>query len=297
MGKVQVKIDNLRKSYGDYVAVDNISIEVNEGEIFGLLGPNGAGKTSLLECIEGLRIPDSGTIEICGLNPIKDGDEIKRVLGVQLQTSGLPSSITVKEAIDFFAACHNVKPNQEIVKKLGLIEKFRKKYKELSGGEKRRLVLALATLHNPKILILDEPTAALDVQARVKLHEVMKTLSCNGTSIILATHDMAEAEKLCSRIVIMMNGKKIVEGTPKEITAMGSKNSKIFVRTVGDSLQNSDGECLDDYYKFTSNSPGEKVSQILSLIESKGDILVDLRIERESLEEKFVELTAGRRNI
>ncbi len=296
MGKARVKIDNLRKSYGDYVAVDNISIEVNEGEIFGLLGPNGAGKTSLLECIEGLRIPDSGTIEICGFNPVKDGAKIKQVLGVQLQSSGLPSSITVKEAIDFFAACHNVKPNQEIIEKLGLNEKFRKKYKDLSGGEKRRLVLALATLHNPKVLILDEPTAALDVQARVELHEVMKTLSCNGTSIILATHDMAEAEKLCSRILIMMGGKKIVEGTPKEITAMGSKNSKIFVRTVGNSLQNSDGECMDDYYTFTSDMPGEKVSQILSLIESYGDTLVDLRIERESLEEKFVELTAGRRN-
>ncbi|QNU66071.1 ABC transporter ATP-binding protein [Ruminiclostridium herbifermentans] len=297
MGKARVRIDNLRKSYGDYVAVDNISIEVNEGEIFGLLGPNGAGKTSLLECVEGLRIPDSGTIEICGYNPIKDSAKIKQVLGVQLQSSGLPSSITVKEAIDFFAACHNVKPNQEIVERLGLNEKFRKKYKDLSGGEKRRLVLALATIHNPKVLILDEPTAALDVQARVELHEVMKTLSCNGTSIILATHDMAEAEKLCSRILIMMKGKKIVEGTPKEITAMGSKNSKIFVRTVGNSLQNSDGECVDDYYTFISNMPGEKVSQILNLIESNGDTLVDLRIERESLEEKFVELTAGRRNV
>lgn len=292
MSEVQVRINNLRKTYGSFVAVDDVSLEVKEGEIYGLLGPNGAGKTSLLECVEGLRIPDSGKIEICGFNPRKDSEKIKSILGVQLQSSGLPSSIIVKEAICFFAACHKIKPDKEIVERLGLNEKLRKKYKDLSGGEKRRLVLALATLHRPKILILDEPTAALDVKARVELHEVMKELRNQGTSIILATHDMAEAEKLCNQITIMLKGKKIVTGTPKEITSMGSKGSKIYVRTVGDCLTSTDGERVEDYYKFTSETPGEKVSQLLGLIEKNGDTLVDLRVERESLEEKFVELTS-----
>lgn len=162
--------------------------------------------------------------------------------------------------------------------------------------EKTKLILALAIMHKPKILILDEPTAALDVQSRVDLHEVMKTLRYNGTAILLATHDMAEAEKLCNRIAVILKGKIIKIGTPNEITSSGSTISKISVRTVNDSLKETDAKFEDDYYIYSSKDLGEKVNEIINTINSKGDSLVDLRIERQSLEEKFIELTSEGRN-
>lgn len=292
MSDVVVKIKNLKKSYGTFVAVDGISFEVKEGEIFGLLGPNGAGKTTLLECIEGLRTPDSGMIEVDGINPLANGKKLNNVLGVQLQSSGLPMTITVKEAIELFSAYHKINPNHDILTKMGLNEKLNKKFKDLSGGERRRLILALAIIHHPKVLILDEPTAALDVQSRVELHELMKSLRDSGTAILLATHDMAEAEKLCNRIAIILKGEVVTISTPKEITAAGSFMSKISVRTVGGSLKGTEGKFEEDYYIFNSDSPGVKVNEIINIINSKGDTLIDLRIERESLEEKFIEITS-----
>ncbi|GAA0121934.1 MULTISPECIES: ABC transporter ATP-binding protein [Clostridium] len=296
MKEIVINIENLKKSYGDYVAVNDISFEIKAGEIFGLLGPNGAGKTSILECIEGIRTPDGGKIDVGGYNPRVDSKKMHEILGVQLQSSGLPLTMTVKEAIDMFSNYHKVSPNHEIISKMGLKNKLNKKYRELSGGEKRRLILALAIMHKPKILILDEPTAALDVQSRVDLHEVMKTLRDNGTAILLATHDMAEAEKLCNRIAIILKGKIIKIGTPNEITSSGSNISKISVRTVNDSLKETDAKFEDDYYIYNSKDPGEKVNEIINTINSKGDSLVDLRIERQSLEEKFIELTSEGRN-
>lgn len=292
MKDIVVQIQNLKKLYKKYTAVNNISFEVRAGEIFGILGPNGAGKTSTLECIEGLRRPDAGTINICGMNPQTDGKKLKDVLGVQLQSSGLPGTITVKEALKFFASYHHCTPSSELIEQMGLKEKLHKKYGELSGGEKRRLVLALATLHHPQVLILDEPTAALDVQSRVSLHEVMKDLRDSNTAILLATHDMAEAEKLCNRIAIIIKGELVAVGTPKEITAMGSTASKISVRTVGNSLAGMNGKLVDDYYIFSSEIPGEKINEIMARIGENEDTLVDLRVERESLEEKFIQIAS-----
>lgn len=292
MKEVVINIENFKKSYGDYIAVNDISFEIKAGEIFGLLGPNGAGKTSILECIEGIRTPDSGKIDVGGYNPQVDSKKMHEIIGVQLQSSGLPLTMTVKEAIDMFSNYHKVSPNHEIISKMGLKNKLNKKYRELSGGEKRRLILALAIMHKPKILILDEPTAALDVQSRVELHEVMKRLRDNGTAILLATHDMAEAEKLCNKIAVILKGKIIKIGTPNEITSSGSNISKISVRTVNDSLKETDAKFEDDYYIYNSRNLGEKVNEIINTINSKGDSLVDLRIERQSLEEKFIELTS-----
>lgn len=286
-----ISIKNFKKNYGNFTAVKDISFEVNEGEIFGLLGPNGAGKTTLLECIEGIRQPDGGEINVLGYNPQRDSKKIHEIVGVQLQSSGLPGAMKVKEAIDMFCAYHNVECDKEIIEKLGLTTKLNKYYKNLSGGEKRRLVLALAILHKPKVLILDEPTAALDVKSRVELHEIMKQLQKSGTAILLATHDMAEAEKLCSRIAIILKGRIIKIGTPKEITLSGSHTSKISVRTVNNCLKNTDGKMEDEYYVYNVEDPGRKVNELMDIINKSDDSLIDLRIERESLEEKFIELT------
>lgn len=292
MGDIIIKVENFIKYYGDFKAVDGISFEVKSGEIFGILGPNGAGKTTMLECLEGLRMIDSGTMEVLGLNPWREPRKIRNLIGVQLQSSSLPDTITVKESMELFSSYHNVKARYDLLSRLGLGDKLKAQYRVLSGGEKRRLAIALAVAHNPKVLILDEPTAALDVKARVELHKIIKELKDSGTTIILATHDMAEAEKMADRIAILLKGKIMVIGTPKEITAKGPALSKISVRISGNSLEGSLSKVIDEYYIFYTDKPGCKVMEIINLIESKGDMLIDLRVERPSLEERFLEITS-----
>lgn len=293
MNEPAIKIDNLVKTYGDFVAVDRISLQVEKGEIFGLLGPNGAGKTSILECIEGLRDFDGGSIKVMGMDPLKDAKRMKDVVGIQLQSSGLPETITVKEAMKLFSAYHGVEPRYDILKKMGLLDELNTQYKALSGGYQKKLVLAIAVIHKPKLLVLDEPTAALDVQSRVELHKLMNDLRDEGTTILLATHDMAEAEKMGDRIAIILKGKLVCIGSPKEITSSGSTSTKISVRTVGASLKDTEGIEICEYYIFYSDTPGKKVMEIINIIETKGDSLIDLRVERPSLEERFIEITSG----
>ena len=162
-----VAIKDFTKSYGDFVAVDQISFEVSRGEIFGLLGPNGAGKTTTLECLEGLRQPDGGSMHIMEVDPQRDSARLRNLIGVQLQISSLPDTMTVEEAMKFFSAYHNVQPRFEILSRLGLDEKRKAQYHQLSTGQQRRLALALAINHNPPVIILDEPTAGLDVASRL----------------------------------------------------------------------------------------------------------------------------------
>lgn len=292
MKDIAIKVNNFTKSYGSFIAVDDISFEVNKGEIFGILGPNGAGKTSTLECLEGLRTPDGGTIDIMGVDPSKDAGKLKNLIGVQLQSSGLPSTITVKEAMQLFSAYHDIKPRYDLLKRMNLLEKLNTQYHELSGGQQKRLLIALAVCHNPQILILDEPTAALDVESRVELHRLMKELKEQGTTILLATHDMAEAEKMADRIAILLKGKIMVIDTPKKIVASGSSKTKISARTVGTALVGLTDIIVDEYYVFYSDNPGTKVMELMNLIEEKGDSLIDLRVERPSLEERFLEITS-----
>lgn len=291
MDHIAIKVSNFTKTYGNFTAVDNINFEVNKGEIFGLLGPNGAGKTSTLECLEGLRIADGGTIDIMGVDPSKDARKLKDLIGVQLQSSGLPSTITVKEAIELFSAYHDIKPRYDLLERMNLSDKLNTQYHALSGGQQKRLLIVLAVCHNPQILILDEPTAALDVESRVEFHNLMKELKTQGTTILLATHDMAEAEKMADRIAILLRGKIMIIDTPKKIVASGSSQTKISVRTVASSLVGLTDIIVDEYYIFYSDKAGTKVMELMNLIEEKGDSLIDLRVERPSLEERFLEIT------
>ena len=202
-----IEVKNFRKVYGDFVAVDNISFDVRKGEIFGLLGPNGAGKTTTLESLEGIRNPDGGMLRVANVNPTREPRKLRNVIGVQLQSAGLPESITPDEAMKFFCAYHGAAPRFDLLERLGLAEKRKAQFYELSTGQQRRLSLALAIAHNPQVLFLDEPTAGLDVATRVELHDLMRELQTNGTTIILATHDMAEAEEMSDRVAILLNGK------------------------------------------------------------------------------------------
>ena len=296
-----VRVSHFRKLYGDVVAVDGISFEARRGEIFGLLGPNGAGKTSALECLEGIRQPDGGTLNILGIDPARQPRRLRDLIGVQLQIAGLPATMQVKETIRFFCAYHNVRPRYDLLERLGLGEKLDSQYDELSTGLQRRLALALAVAHNPQVLFLDEPTAGLDVGSRAELHTLMQELRDQGATIILATHDMAEAEKMTDRVAILLRGKIIATGSPRELTATGAGFTKVSVRTE-QSLLADDGTDFpavsqrvvkEDYVIYFSTDPGPTVSAILQYINMQNDKLIDLRVERPSLEERFLEITTS----
>ena len=297
-----MEVRNLRKTYGGTAAVDDISFEVARGEIFGLLGPNGAGKTTTLESLEGIRKPDGGTLRILGVDPVAEPGRLRDLIGVQLQTSALPADMTPAEAMRFFCAYHRVPENRMLLDRLGLAEKRDSRYGALSVGQQRRLALALAVAHRPPVVILDEPTAGLDVGSRTELHALMHELRGDGTTILLATHDMAEAEKMAGRVAILLRGKVIATGTPRELTATGAGYTKISVRTEQDLLRDSpDLAALpavvkqlvqaEDYTVFFSTDPGLTVPAILARIAGCNDKLIDLRVERPSLEERFLELT------
>ncbi len=294
-----VDVVDFRKTYGDFVAVDRISFDVHQGEIFGLLGPNGAGKTTTLECLEGLRTPDGGSLRVAGIDPVREPHKLRGVIGVQLQSAGLPDSITPDESMRLFCASRGVAPRLDLLERLGLSEKFDAQYHSLSAGQQRRLVLALAVAHHPEVLFLDEPTAGLDVPSRVELHNLMNELRTAGTTIILATHDMAEAEEMSDRVAILLGGHIATVGTPREITATGAGLTKVSVRTQGTSLSGPDATFPavsrevheGDYSIFFSTDIGPTVTAIIAHVGNHDDSLIDLRVERPSLEDRFLEIT------
>ncbi len=297
--EVVLSVRNFRKTYGNLTAVDDLNFEVRRGEIYGLLGPNGAGKTSTLESLEGLRKPDGGSLNILGVDPVRQPQKLRNLIGVQLQSSGLPPMMTVEEAMQFFCAYHGVPARTDLLERLNLVEKRRGQFSLLSAGQQRRLALALAMAHRPQVLFLDEPTAGLDVPSRIELHELMAEIRANGTTILLATHDMAEAEKMADRVAILLRGRIAAEGTPAQLTAAGSGLTKISVSSEANSLRTdeiafpavSQRLVKDEYAVFYSSHPGQTVTAILAYLEAQGDVLVDLRVERPSLEERFLEIT------
>ncbi len=299
MSEQVVTVKNFRKAYGNFVAVDDISFNVMRGEIFGLLGPNGAGKTSTLETLEGIRRSDGGSLDILGIDPTREPGKLKDAIGVQLQTSGLPGNMKVGEAMRFFCAYHRVPARLDLIERMGLSEKIDTQYQQLSTGQQRRLALALAVAHDPPLLILDEPTAGLDVNSRTELHGMMAELRKSGTAVLLATHDMAEAEKMTDRVAILLGGKVVASGSPRELTATGAELTKISVRTEEGVLEKKPEKFpavtqrlyKDDYSIFYSRDTGASVSALLRYIDRQKDTLIDLRVERPSLEERFLEIT------
>ncbi|HSM72633.1 MAG TPA: ABC transporter ATP-binding protein [Anaerolineales bacterium] len=294
-----IKVKDFRKTYGNFVAVDSVTFDVLQGEIFGLLGPNGAGKTSILESLEGLRTPNGGSLQVAGVDPARESRKLQSRIGVQLQSAGLPENITPNEAIKLICAYHSVAPRFDLLERLGLMEKRNAQFCNLSTGQQRRLALALAIAHTPEIIFFDEPTAGLDVATRVELHSVMRELQKGGATIILATHDMSEAEQLSDRIAILLNGRIVTIGTPMAITASGSGLTKISVRTQASCLSAqeltfpavSQQSTKDEYNIYFSSDIGPTVSAIITYIESQDDVLIDLRVERPSLEDRFLEIT------
>ncbi len=210
-----IEVKNLVKKYGDFTAVNDISFEVYENEIFGLLGPNGAGKTTTLEIIETLREKTSGTVTVDGMNVDTEQNNIKKIIGVQLQAAGYYPNLNLKQLIELFAGLYNIEVDSDtLLASVNLEEKAKNKYKELSGGQKQRFSIATTLINTPKIIFLDEPTTGLDPQARRNLWELIKQLKSQGTTVVITTHYMDEAEELCDRIAIVDTGKIITLDTP-----------------------------------------------------------------------------------
>ena len=226
-----IRVENLVKNYGQFEAVKSVSFNVEEGEIFGLLGPNGAGKSTTLEIIETLRPKTSGKVLVNGFDLDKEPGEIKKIIGVQLQTSGFYPGLNLLELIKLFSGLYNRDVDaMELLKKVNLVDKAKNKSKELSGGQKQRFSIATTLINNPKIIFLDEPTTGLDPQARRNLWDLIREIRAAGTTVILTTHYMDEAEQLCDRIAIMDEGKIIKLDTPDkmidELVATGFERPK-----------------------------------------------------------------------
>lgn len=218
MANTIIQVKNLYKSYGEFEAVKGITFDVYEGEIFGLLGPNGAGKSTTLEIIETLRKKTSGSIIVDGLNLDADPNEIKKIIGVQLQASGFYPGLNLVELINLFAGLYNEETNpMELLDKVNLRDKAKAKYKELSGGQKQRFSIATTLINKPKIIFLDEPTTGLDPQARRNLWDLILDIRKQGTTVIITTHYMDEAEVLCDRVAIIDNGKIIAIDSPAKL--------------------------------------------------------------------------------
>ena len=294
-----IEVRNFTKSYGDFTAVDGISFDIHTGEIFSLLGPNGAGKTTTLECLEGLRQPTAGVLDVAGVDPVRESRKLRNIIGVQLQSAGLPENFTPREAVRFFSAYHGVEPDLKLLDRFSIIEKQNAKIYELSTGQQKRLGLALAVLHDPKILFLDEPTAGLDVASRIVLHNLMRDMKARGVTIILATHDMTEAEELSDRVGILLNGKLVTVGTPMAITSTGKGLTKISVKTMNGCFLQAEVKIpaihhalsKEDYMIFFSTDISASLVKIIDYLEDEKDKLIDLRVERTSLEDRFLEIT------
>jgi ABC-2 type transport system ATP-binding protein len=223
-----VEIKDLTKRYGELIAVNKVNFTIGEGEIFGLLGPNGAGKTTTLEMIEGLRKPDGGSIQVCSIDVTKRANDIKEIIGVQLQSTSIYDRIKVGEAIDLFGGYyHRSLPTTEVLHEVSLDEKKDSFVQSLSGGQKQRLALALALVNDPRVIFLDEPTTALDPQARRNMWEIIEGLSKREKTIILNTHYMEEAERLCERVGIIDHGSIIALDTPANLISKQNMDSAI----------------------------------------------------------------------
>jgi ABC-2 type transport system ATP-binding protein len=298
-----VQVENLHKSYGAVHALRGISFAIEEGEVFGLLGPNGAGKTTTVEILEGLRTADDGQVRVCGLAPESTAREFKQRVGAALQSTSLPDKLRVEEAIRLFAHFYRRhRDPDELLRRLELDEKRRAFYGQLSGGQKQRLALALALVNDPQVLFLDEPTAGLDPQARREIYATIEQLRKERKTILLTTHYIEEAERLCDRVAIIDRGLLIALGTPRELKQRSAGTTRIELRLAraetDGALGGLDGvvNCreFDQTYVLHSTQVPHTIVALVKHLEERGNELVSLEIASPSLEDVFIELT-GRR--
>jgi ABC-2 type transport system ATP-binding protein len=298
-----LEVQNLVKRYGDVEAVRGVSFSVEEGQVFGLLGPNGAGKTTTIEILEGLRDLDSGRVRVCGLDPQTNAQELKHEIGAALQSTSLPDKIRVIEAIRLFAGFYKRhRDPEDLLKRFGLEEKRTAYYARLSGGQKQRLALAMALVNNPRVLFFDEPTAGLDPQVRREIYDIIEELRREKKTILMTTHYIEEAERLCDRVAIVDHGKVIAIGSPRELKERSAGATRIEVKlakpAANGSLKNLEGVVdareVDGSYVLHTQRPPQAIVSLVKHLEAEGNELVSLEIAAPSLEDVFIEMT-GRR--
>ena len=298
-----IQAENLVKNYDDVRALRGVSFEVAEGEVFGLLGPNGAGKTTTVEILEGLRSPDSGSARVAGLDPEKSGMAFKEKIGAVLQATALPEKLKVIEALELFSRFYSRRANPEaLLKRFQVEEKRNAFYSTLSGGQKQRLALALALVNDPMVLFLDEPTAGLDPQVRREIYDIVEELRREKKTILLTTHYIEEAERLCDRVAIIDSGQVIAIGTPRELKQTSAGTTRVSVRLANPAANGSlrllegvtDVRELDGAYVLHSTQPPRTIVALVKQLEAESNQLESLEITSPSLEDVFIELT-GRR--
>ncbi|GAA0377395.1 ABC transporter ATP-binding protein [Micromonospora gifhornensis] len=296
-----IEVSHLHKRYGETVAVQDVSFDVAAGEIFGVLGPNGAGKTTTVECVAGLRVPDGGEVSVLGLDPRRDATRLRHLVGVQLQESRLPDRLRVAEALEMYASFYRDPADPaQLIDELGLGEKRNTPYDKLSGGQKQRLSIALALVGNPKIAILDELTTGLDPQARRDTWSLIERVRDRGVTIVLVTHFMEEAERLCDRLAVIDKGRVMALDSPAGLVSAVVPDQRIRFRPSTP----LDDHLLTGLPQVTSvtrsgtqvvvTGTGDVLHAVTSVLARNQIIAADLRLEQATLDDAFVELT-GRR--
>ena len=292
-----ITVDHLQKSYGRLVAVDDVSFAVEAGEIFGILGPNGAGKTTTIECVQGLRRPDGGTIRVLGLDPMTEAEELRQRIGSQLQDSALPGRLRVAESIELFAAfADNPVDRDELLARWRLEDQRAQAFDSLSGGQRQRLFIALAFVNSPELVFLDELTQGLDPQARRATWELIREIRQGGTTVVLVTHFMDEAEHLCDRVAVVDAGNVIACDTPQALidglklpsvvrfTTSAPEVGWLEKLDVVDSIA-QDGQAVE------IRGTGPVLALVASELVAHGIVPLDLRVDRPTLEDAFLALT------
>jgi ABC-2 type transport system ATP-binding protein len=299
-----VRVEGLVKTYGTTVAVDGISFDVREGEIFGIVGPNGAGKTTAIECLEGLRRPDRGAVSVLDLDPQRDGRVIRMQTGVQLQQSSLPERMKVWEALDLYASFYpRTIDGNELLSRLGLGEKRNAHFARLSGGQKQRLYIALALINDPRLVFLDELTTGLDPQARHAIWDLVRDVRSKGKTVLLTTHFMEEAERLCDRVLILDHGRIVALDTPAALVgSLGGEERVAF--SVDSALPEAFARALSGVAlvevqgdRVIVRGTGERqvplVVDVVGLLAKLGIRFRELRTEQPTLEDVFLKLTGS----
>ncbi|MCX4964921.1 ABC transporter ATP-binding protein [Streptomyces sp. NBC_00654] len=298
-----IEVNGLHKAYGGRPVVDGVSFRVDEGEIFGILGPNGAGKTTTVECVEGLRVPDAGTVRVAGFDPVADHDRVTGLLGAQLQESELQARLTVREALELYSAFYPAPADwRPLVGRLGLEDRLTTRFGKLSGGQKQRLFIALALIGNPRVVVLDELTTGLDPRARRDTWKLIEDIRESGVTVLLVTHFMEEAQRLCDRIAVIDRGRVVALDTPSGLVRQATGSTVVsFVPTralTGPELADLAG--LQGVASVTPpdgdgtvvlHATDDTVTPLISLLAGLGITAHRLRVTETTLDEAFLDLT------
>jgi ABC-2 type transport system ATP-binding protein len=296
----RVVVRDLRKSYGSFEAARGVSFEVEEGEIFGLIGPNGAGKTTTMECVIGLREPDAGEIEVCGLDARRQPAGVKERIGAALQTTSLQDRITPREALDLFGSFYrHPEESRRLLERFSLAAKADVPFDTLSGGQRQRLALALAFVNRPEVVFLDEPTTGLDPQSRRELHGEIARMREEGHTVLLTTHAIDEAERLCDRIAIIDHGRVIASGAPRELIARSNVTPAVTLETTEpldpELLAGLPGArevtCDGGVARFRTPTVARTLAELMRRLAERGVEPAGLRVAEATLEDVFFELT------